>query len=220
MRPLAAGTVPVGMALAIAAGLLLAGFTIALRLPSVFAWITLAYAATSIAYSLFLKSKVVADVLVLAALYSLRIIAGGAAVGVELSAWLIAFSMFIFLSLAFLKRYSEFGWVETADTGAGALPGRGYVAPDRLIIALFGAGSGLIAVLVLALYINSSAVVELYSKPQLLWLTCPVLLYWIVRAWLLAGRRTLHEDPLIFALKDPASYAAGLATLAIGALAI
>ncbi|MBI5441695.1 MAG: hypothetical protein HY900_10870 [Deltaproteobacteria bacterium] len=150
----------------------------------------------------------IVDVLVLAAMYTLRIFAGALAIGVSVSSWLLAFSMFLFLSLAFLKRYNELRALSTDDgvPSQESLAGRSYRRSDLEMFLAVGPASGYLAVLVLALYIESPQVVSLYSNQQALWLLCPLLLYWVTRLWFLVHRRGIHHDPVAFALKDPASW--------------
>jgi len=208
-RPVAAGALGVRGAAWASTALLAAGLALALAwLPASFGLWLLLYLALTVAYTTFLKRLVVVDVLVLAALYTLRVLAGGHAAGVEVSPWLLAFSMFLFLSLAFVKRYTE---LRTVADGA-ALARRGYAAPDAELLRNFGTASGYLSVLVLALYINQSReVTHLYRRPELLWLIGPCLLYWLTRVWLLAHRGRLHDDPVVFTVKDPTSYALGAA---------
>jgi hypothetical protein len=142
----------------------------------------------------------VVDVVLLANLYTLRIVAGGFASGTPVSEWLLAFSMFLFLSLAFAKRYVELA--RLADAGHAACHSRGYVVTDLSLIENLGPTSGYLAVLVLALYINSNAVRQIYTNTWALWPICILLLYWITRLWFLAKRRSLAEDPLVFAIRD------------------
>lgn len=218
-RPLASGALPLNVA-GIAAGMLVLGGLMlglaALPLPAVL-WL-MAYTALTIAYSMELKRRCLVDVITLAGLYTLRILLGAAAVGVMVSHWLLAFSMFLFISLAFAKRYIEAAAM--ADTGDGdARPGklarRGYMWCDADMIRTVGPVNGYLAVLVIALYINNPDVNALYSSPFLLWLVCPLLFYWISRIWFLAHRGQLHHDPVLFALRDPHSYAVGLASAGI-----
>jgi 4-hydroxybenzoate polyprenyltransferase len=157
----------------------------------------------NIAYSLWLKSVPVLDVLILAGFYTLRILAGSAAVGLWPSTWLLAFSMFLFLSLALVKRYAELMVMRSMD-GAKA-KARGYQLDDAELLASLGGGAGYLAVLVLALYIDSAASQALYSRPQLLWALCILLLYWITHLWLMAHRKRMHDDPLVFAVRNPVS---------------
>jgi 4-hydroxybenzoate polyprenyltransferase len=165
------------------------------------------YVGLTTAYSIYLKQIAVLDVLLLAGLYTLRVLAGVAASHVRFSTWLLAFSMFLFLSLAFLKRYAELSELQPgAEEG---LVRRGYLRGDREWMGSMGGASGYLSVLVLALYINSVEVVALYRNPLLLWLICPLLLFWISRMWLLAHRGRIDQDPLVAAVRDPTSYAIG-----------
>ena len=147
------------------------------------------------------------DVLLLAGLYTLRVLAGIAAAQVRFSTWLLAFSMFLFLSLAFLKRFTEVSAMEGAATEQ--VRRRGYIRGDREWLGSMGSASGYLSVLVLALYINSEQVMALYRTPLLLWLVCPLLLFWTSRMWLLAHRGRIHDDPIVATVRDPASYVIG-----------
>ena len=209
-RPLAAGDLPLIWGFILIPILLFASVLIALNLPGIFLAVLGIYFLTTMAYSFYLKQVVLVDVLVLAGLYTLRIIAGAAAVTVPASQWLLAFSMFFFLSLALLKRFSELQILRSMDEEMTM--GRGYLTRDLEQIASFGAASGYIAVLVLALYVNSREVLVLYSQPGVLWLLCPLFLYWISRLWLLAHRGQIFDDPILFAVKDKASYIVAILT--------
>lgn len=176
------------------------------------------YFVLTVAYSLQLKQLAVVDVLTLAALYTLRIIAGAAAIDVAVSFWLLLFSMFIFLSLALIKRYSELKVARDAGK-TGALRGRGYEPDDLELVSSLGGSSGFIAVLVLALYIQDGQAAHLYATPQVIWLACPVMLFWISRAWLIAHRGRMHDDPIVFALKDKVSWGVGVFMVFVLALA-
>ncbi|HUP96755.1 MAG TPA: UbiA family prenyltransferase [Usitatibacter sp.] len=216
-RPLASGELSIAMALAAIPLLLAAAAVAASRLPGAFAALLGVYAVTSLAYSLWLKRVVMLDVVVLAGLYTLRILAGAAAVQVVVSHWLLAFSVFMFLSLALAKRYVQVGNASARDEPR--VFGRGYQPGDGNVLAMFGASSGYISVLVFALYLTSAQVVALYSRPEVLWLACPLLLYWISRVWLLAHRGELDEDPVLFAVHDSASYFVAAAVVGVMALA-
>ena len=213
-RPFASGALSAGAGVAMAAGLLGGAFALAaLVLPAAFVGLLAAYVLATVAYSLRLRAVPVLDVLVLAGLYALRVLAGGAAVGVAVSEWLLAFSVFFFLALALLKRYAELRQIET-----GAAPpdnGRGYEAGDAALVRAVGPACGLIAVLVFALYVTGPEVSALYGRPALLWLATPPLLYWTMRVWLLAHRGRMHDDPVLFAVTDPPSYAVAAAVGAV-----
>lgn len=176
------------------------------------------YFTLTVVYSLKLKQMAVVDVLALAALYTLRIIAGAAAINVVVSFWLLLFSMFIFFSLALIKRYSEIKATLDADK-SGVVPGRGYGHNDLELITSLGTSSGLISVLVLAFYIQDGQAANLYRTPQLIWLASPAMLLWISRAWLIAHRGRMHDDPIVFAIKDKFSWAIGLFLLTVFTLA-
>jgi 4-hydroxybenzoate polyprenyltransferase len=190
---------------------LLAGAAaVAWYLPAQFGALLAAYIVANVAYSTGLKRVPLVDVFVLAGFYALRILAGAAATDVPVSHWLLALSLFGFLSLALAKRF-----VEVSALGARAesrVGGRGYIAGDAQVLGWLGVASGSLSVLVLALYITSRDVTALYSHPAVLWFACPLMLYWISRVWLLAHRGDLHEDPLVFALSDPPSYLVAAAT--------
>ena len=156
--------------------------------------------------------------LTLAALYTMRIVAGAAAIAVPLSFWLLSFSMFLFLSLAFVKRYSELRVARDAGK-SGVLRGRGYDPQDLELVSSLGGSAGYTAVLVLALYIQDSHTASLYATPTFIWLACPLLLFWISRAWLIAHRGNMHDDPIVFALKDRVSWVVAVLFAAVFVLA-
>jgi 4-hydroxybenzoate polyprenyltransferase len=213
-RPFAAGRVSIPLGIAIAGALLVGGFAIsALLLPLRFTLLLALYLALSSAYSFFLKRRMLQDVFVLAGLYTLRIIAGGAATVVEISPWLLAFAMFFFLSLAFLKRYAELLMV--AERNDRQTSGRGYLTEDIAVIESVGPTSGYLAVMVLCLYLNSEVVTKIYKHPWFLWFLCPLFLYWITRLWFLARRRTMADDPVVFATTDRVSLIVGAITFGV-----
>jgi 4-hydroxybenzoate polyprenyltransferase len=207
-RPLASGAVSPGLALGLIAFLLISGLAASWFLPRPFLWIAGVYSFASILYSLWFKRMILMDVMTLALFYALRIFAGSVACEVPVSSWLLAYSIFIFFSLALLKRYSELKLLTHEE---GAFTGRGYRKGDVEQLAQLGTASGCLSVLVLALYVSSGEVTALYAHPRLLWLLCPIMLYWVSRIWLLAHRGEIPDEPIVFALKDKASYAAGLA---------
>lgn len=209
-RPFAACALPVSTGAVLAPLLLLAGAAVCLLLPPAFSALLATYYALTLAYSLRLKQVVMLDVLVLAGLYTVRIFGGSLAVGVPTSSWLMMFSMFLFLSLALVKRLSEVRRLRQSNEAAAH--GRGYLAQDYEQLASLGAAAGQVSVLVLALYITSKEVTALYSHHERLWLLCPIMLYWVGRIWLLAHRGLVNEDPLVFALRDRVSYVVGLAS--------
>lgn len=209
-RPFASGALPIALAWLIAPILLGLATACAFFLPIESRWALAAYVALSLAYTFAIKRVLWLDVLVLAALYVLRVAAGAFAIAVPLSPWLLGFALFLFVSLAALKRYGEL-----AMAGGGALDGRAYRAADAPVVLAIGAASALTAVLVFALYVQSEDVRALYARPGLLWLVAPVLVYWLARLWTLAGRGLVRADPILFALRDPASHFSGLALLLV-----
>jgi 4-hydroxybenzoate polyprenyltransferase/phosphoserine phosphatase len=205
-RALASGSVSVEYVVWLVPGLLLGAVACASFLPNGFGAALAAYFALTLAYSLRLKHVVMMDVLVLAALYTLRLIGGAAATWVVPSFWLLSFSMFLFLSLALAKRFSELKLHSDKHAGVAI---RGYTDDDLPVLAQLGSASALTSVLVLALYINSETVTVLYTHPQVIWLICPLLLYLMSRIWLLANRNKLDEDPVIFIIRDRLSQLLG-----------
>lgn len=216
-RPFAAGQLSLLAGLALAPLLLVAAFTLAgLMLPERFVLALAGYYLLTLLYSLVLKRVEMLDVVVLATLYTARIVAGTFALGIALSFWLLAFSMFLFLSLALVKRYTELEVMR--EQGRTEAAGRGYRTDDLPMLGALGAAAGYLSVLVLALYINSANSEALYAQPKALWLLCPLLLYWISRVWLLTQRGRMHDDPLLYAMRDPVSLvvlALGLATVLV-----
>jgi 4-hydroxybenzoate polyprenyltransferase len=235
-RPFAAGTLPLIWGPFLSLALLVVG--------QVLLWVFLgkhphaaarcslimfAYIGLNLWYSLALKRRMVIDVVCLAAMYTLRILLGGMAAEVPISKWLLAFSIFIFTSLAFAKRYAELARLaqeslaknpdrlvqtqvlrrDLPDTQQIPSPGRGYAVHDLSVISSIGPTCGYMSILVLALYINSNEMTKLYKVTFPLWLICPLLMYWITRLWFIAHRNELHEDPIVFAIKDRVSWAVG-----------
>jgi 4-hydroxybenzoate polyprenyltransferase len=220
-RPFASGSVPIGIGVALAPVLLLASFALAFHVGSVFVGWLFAYFVVTCLYSFSLKKLILVDCFTLALLYTLRILAGAATVGHVLSFWLLAFSVFLFLSLAFVKRYAELE-VQRLN-GSDKAHGRGYHTDDALLLQNIGISAGQASVLVLALYLNSDAVTKLYQSPELIWCAVPVMLFWIHWMWMQAHRGNMHDDPLVFAVKDRVSLLAGLLTgviLVAGAIGV
>jgi 4-hydroxybenzoate polyprenyltransferase len=217
-RPLAAGDIPIANGVAMSAVLMLSALGLSLMLPGRFTLILLGYVALTLAYSLVLKRKLLVDVIVLGGLYTIRVLAGIAAVASAYSYWLLMFCLFLFLSLATVKRCAEL--VANAAAGKSPPTGRGYRHGDTAVLFPLAAASGYGAVLVVALYLSSPEVAALYSHPLRLWLLCPLLLYWISRILVLASRNELHHDPVTFALTDRISLLTGVAAGAIIAAAI
>ncbi len=199
-RAFASGLFSISFGLKVAVALLVLAGLLATQLPWVFSAVLLVYLISTTAYSLSLKRMLLIDVLTLAGLYTLRILAGSAASQIEGSFWLLAFSSFFFLSLALVKRYVELQ--NTALVEKNRIAGRGYRQADREVVAQCGVSSAFAAALVLALYVNSDAVVSLYSYPWLIWPLCPIVLYLNIRIWILAHRGEMHDDPVVFIISD------------------
>lgn len=218
LRPLASGAIGIPTAVGLGVVMLALAFVLAFAVSAGFAAMLLAYTVTTLAYSIYLKRLALIDVLVLSGLYTLRIGAGAVAAGVDLSNWLLAISIFLFLSLALVKRCAELEELE--DDRSLLAPGRGYQPRDLASLRAMGMSSGFLAVMVLTLYIDSQNSQKLYAHTDWLWGAAPVLLLWVMRIWLKTGRRELHgEDPLQFALKDPFSWATLLVMIGIGVAA-
>jgi len=218
LRPFASGDLPLVLGLGLNPLLICAGFAVAVRLNSLFVAILALYLFVTVAYSLHLKRRTTLDVLVLAGLYTLRVLGGAVALDLTPSFWLLAFSMFIFLGLAFGKRFTELKSV--SQLGGRAAAGRGYLVEDLELVRSFGISAHFGALLVLALYINSPQIRVLYSHPEMIWLLCPVFLYWVIRFWTLAQRDLMHDDPMVFAVGDRVSQLSILAALTIVSLAV
>ena len=202
-RPLACGAIPLTHGVVAIPILLLSSIATAAALSLPFLGVLLGYFALTTAYSFALKRLMIIDVITLAGLYSVRVIGGAVATGVVVSEWLLAFCMMFFMSLALIKRY-----VELAARRDASLPdptSRGYKNADIDIVAALTAGAGFNAVTIFTLYVSSDAVNELYTHPQILWLVGPLLMYWIARALIMARRRLIDDDPVVFAIKDKVS---------------
>jgi len=207
LRPLANGAIPLLDGVIAVPILFVTSVLVAALVSLPFLEILLGYFTLTTAYSFVLKRKMLIDVVVLATLYVVRILAGAVAINNSISEWLLAFSMFIFMSLALIKRYVELA--VRIDTGLASPANRNYKLGDLDVVAALAAAAGFNAVTVFALYVSSDAVHMLYRRPQLLWLICPVLLYWISRALMMANRRHMEDDPIQFALRDKNSIVAG-----------
>ena len=202
-RPLASGELSLTVGAVGAVCLPLFAFiTAVLILPTNFVAVLAAYFIITSAYSFYLKSIATTDVITLAVLFTLRVIAGATVLEIMLSSWLLAFSVFIFVSLAYLKRYVEVSTLSNREENA---KGRGYTFDDRESLFILGATNSTISVLVLSLYISSPAVSIYYPNSQALWVLCLLMLYWSNHIWVEARRGKIHHDPVIFALRDPVS---------------
>lgn len=206
LRPLASGAVPRNHALPLAGVLSVLAFAAgAGGVSQPFGWVLAGYLTANVAYSFRCKHLPILDVVVLTQMYVLRIVAGGVAAEVTVTDWLLGFSLFQFLSIAFVKRYVEL--MEAKERGGAEEDRiRGYRLGDRELIRTFGVSAGMLAALVMALYIRSPDVLKLYGAPKLLWGVCSILIFWTGRLWLLAERGAIPDDPVAFALRDKASY--------------
>jgi 4-hydroxybenzoate polyprenyltransferase/phosphoserine phosphatase len=213
-RPFASGRVDMLHGVAMGAGALVGAVAIGLLLPLPFLGVLAAYAALTLAYSLVLKRQPILDVITLAGLYGIRIVAGGAAVAVLLSPWLLAFSVFFFLCLALVKRSTEL--IDRLGSDAADPPGRGYRLADLSVLQTMAGASGYVAVLVFILYISSPAIADLYGEADRLWAIPVVLLFWVSRVLILTHRGEMHDDPVVFAARDRTSLTcAGLIALVV-----
>jgi 4-hydroxybenzoate polyprenyltransferase/phosphoserine phosphatase len=211
-RALASGVMPLSTGLLLAPLFLVAGFVLAALIePWPFIAVLAGYWLCTLAYSLRLKRHMVMDVTVLAGLYTLRILAGSAIVMIVPSFWILAFSIFIFHSLACLKRVVELQDVQQRQEKRAS--GRGYFVSDKPLIQMQGVATGMMSVLVFALYINDPVARAHFSQPYALWALCPLLLFWISRTWVVSARGELHDDPVVFALKDRMSRIIGVLAL-------
>jgi 4-hydroxybenzoate polyprenyltransferase len=202
-RPFASGQLSIKSGLLAFPTLLFLAFSNALTfLPWKLSLALGVYFTLTLMYSFIFKRRMVADVIALAMLYTLRIIAGVFACELTLTFWMLAFSMFIFLSLALVKRYAELLKEPQTKDKMEKTRGRGYCPDDLQMVSSLGAASGYLAVMVLALYIQDQTIISLYKHPKMIWLACPLLLYWISRTWLLTHRGEMHDDPIVFAMKD------------------
>jgi 4-hydroxybenzoate polyprenyltransferase len=215
-RPFASGDLSLATGMVLAPLLLVTAVLVAAALPEKFQLVLGSYYLLTVAYSTVLKRFLLLDAVALAGLYTLRIIAGAGAVSVALSFWLLLFSVFLFLSLALVKRYAELDALRRQQK-LQAL-GRGYRVEDLAVLQSFGTAAGYLSVLILALYINSPEIEPLYHRPKVIWTLCVLLLYWISRVWMTAHRGSMHDDPVVYALKDRVSL--GLGLLAAIAIAI
>lgn len=214
-RPFAAALLSIPFGAALVASLLPLSLWLAFLLSPRFLSVLVLYIVVTLAYSLRLKQVTFVDVLVLASLYTYRVLAGGIAGNVLVSNWLLAISLFMFLSLALVKRCAELESI--GDAGRESLVGRGYRSSDLPYLISMGISSGFVAMMVLALYIDSQSDGVMYPHYELLWLTLPVMLYWIMRLWLKTSRMEIHDDPLQFAITDPASW---LVAAIVGCIAL
>ena len=216
-RPFASGDLRVIHGIALVTVLSLVSAAIAAFLPNAFAAVLAVYALLSVGYSVAIRRRIALDVILLASLYTLRVVAGAALAAVPLSRWFLGFSIFLFLSLALIKRVVE---LQESDSGStGPVGGRGYIVADIPVLTALGLGATIASSLVYCLYITSDDVLRLYPRPDILWGNLPILLYWQARTWLLVNRHQMHEDPVVFALRDRGSHISFLAFLLLVFLA-
>jgi 4-hydroxybenzoate polyprenyltransferase/phosphoglycolate phosphatase-like HAD superfamily hydrolase len=204
-RPFASGVVPIHYGVIMALIILIISFLLAHAVGSHFFGWLLVYFLITVAYSLRLKRFLLIDCIALATLYTLRIIAGGAAIDMPLSFWLLAFSIFLFLSLAFIKRYAELE--VQIQQGNVKVHGRAYHVSDAPLIQTLGISAGYASVLLLALYLNSETIIRLYATPEIIWLAVPLMMFWVSWMWMKAHRGEMHDDPIVFSIKDKTSLA-------------
>ena len=200
LRPLASGDISIGGALFAACALVLGSLVLAAQVsPDLMLWM-LVYLACTLSYSLRLKRTALFDIAMLAMLYTCRILAGGAAIGVKVSFWLLAFSAFLFFSLALVKRCGEL--VAVRDRQEDTAGGRAYLVQDLAVLQPLGIATTVCSVLVFALFVSSPETLSRYPSPGLLWLCIASLMLWLARIWLVANRGGMHDDPLIFAISN------------------
>jgi 4-hydroxybenzoate polyprenyltransferase len=216
-RPFASGNLPLSLGLVLGPALLVIGCTAAAFISTACAVALISYVCFSMAYSFHLKKRPLVDVFVLAFLYTIRVVGGGVASGYPVTMWLLAFTGFLFLGLAFLKRCAEL--VRIQALGRIHLGSRGYGVADLVVLQMFGVASAFIAIVVFALYLNSSVAVSQYRWPGALWGVGPCLLFWLCRLWLATGRGEMHDDPIVYSIRDWVSWLMGAGVLAAYAIA-
>lgn len=202
-RPFASGALSAKQGMLIGACLLLIAAVGCFFLPAASTWVLLGYLILTISYSIFLKTKLMIDVVSLGGLFTLRVIGGAAAIQSELSFYLLSFSIFLFSSLGMVKRFAELHNLQAANKLSAR--GRGYRVEDMAPVRIIGISLGYMSVFIMGLYINSPLITEYYSNPKIIWFLFPLLTYWLGRLWIIANRGEVNEDPLIFAIKDRTS---------------
>ncbi len=217
-RPIASGAISVTAGYSLAGILCASSLSIATLINHEFVYICIIYAALVMIYTLFVKKIYVLDVIMLSSFYVIRVIAGALAIGAEITNWLIAFSLFFFSSLAFIKRLAELQ--RSSIQASAAISGRDYIVNDRAMIEIVGVGMGLISVMILMLYINEQQLIHMYSHPVWLWGLSVVMLYWIMRIWFMTNRGLVHSDPIVHAIKDWPTYVMAALSLVCIYLAI
>jgi 4-hydroxybenzoate polyprenyltransferase and related prenyltransferases len=217
LRPFASARLPILNGLVVATGALILAIFLAFSVSNGFLTMLLLYLVLTSAYSWVLKEYVLIDVLMLSLLYTLRIVAGSAAIGITTSSWLLAFSVFIFLSLALVKRCAEL--VSLEQNGVAAIRGRDYRVTDLAVLWPLGIGAALSAVVVFGLFISAPETQARYGTPQMLWLVALGLIYWLARLWIKTSRGEMHDDPVVYAIKDHGSRISILAMVVVMLLA-
>ena len=217
-RPFAAGKLPIELGIALIPLLTLLAFALAWLVSPAFAGVLLAYYGLTNLYSLNLKRRMVLDVVALALLYTVRVFGGAVAIDVVISEWLFTFSLLMFTALALVKRYIELN--TRLDRGMDDPSNRNYRITDLPVIAGLAAAAGMNSIMVLALYVSSADVQEMYSRPIVLWGLCPLFLYWVARLVMLAHRRMVDDDPIAFAIKDNRSWVVGALAIVLVAAAL
>jgi 4-hydroxybenzoate polyprenyltransferase len=212
IAPFASARLSILSGMAAAAGLLAVALALAGLVSAGFFGILVLYIAMTSAYSWVLKRHVLVDVLMLALLYTLRVFAGSVAVHTPVSSWLLAFSVFLFFSLALIKRCSEL--VSLRQDGSSTARGRDYRVGDLTVLWPLGVGSSLCAVVVFGMFISMPETSQRYASPDLMWIAGLGLLYWVARLWIKTSRGEMHDDPIVFALKDAGS------AISIGAMLV
>ena len=202
-RPFASSAIKLQYGIIIAPILFIVSFVIALSINFNFFLLIISYFLLTTLYSFYLKRLQIIDCLILAIFYDMRIIAGTLALNIELSYWLISFSTLFFLSLAFVKRFSEIKLQK--KYGNLTTPGRNYKLSDLKNTKIFGITSGYASVIIFCFYLNAQKIAKLYQSPKLIWLAVPLLFFWINWVWIKANKGKVHEDPIIFAIKDAIS---------------
>lgn len=218
-RPFARGELPIAY-VALAPVLMIIGGVLAWLASPAAAACVLAYLSLALAYSLGLKRIAIVDVFILAALYTLRVLAGSVALAQHPSIWILAFAGFCFLALAFIKRSAEIAVISAAAEQTALVPGRGYQLSDRSILQMMGIGSAFAAAMVMALYVDSDMARSLYTWPEAIFALVPVFLFWQCRLWLAAARGLMHDDPIIYTAGDRISWLVALASVCIMLIAI
>jgi 4-hydroxybenzoate polyprenyltransferase len=216
-RPFASGALPLPFGLAVGPALLVAGAAIAALISPFCAAALISYIAVSTAYSFHLKKRPLVDVFTLAFLFTIRVVGGGLASGYPVTMWLLAFTIFLFLGLAFLKRCSEL--VRIQALGRKHMGSRGYGVVDLTTLQMFGVASAFVAIVVFALYLNSAVAEAQYRWPMALFGVAPCLLLWLCRLWLATARGEMHDDPIVYSMKDKVSWMVGACVLGVYAVA-